>query len=208
VTAWGRDFTHYWLRVDAPIHSDETYLVGFYVDGSTTVPDIRCQFAQTDLSDDQMYESYIHFDGSYTTLKCDLDISVIHQYGMGHTVSGWDLELQNASGGGGGDSYYPSSRDGMTESLTPTGTEEGGKWDGDWATQGTGLALDAVEKTKGSYSIKATLTYNLDMSYLLDTPVIFVYGYGPQEPWLEFFSTMLVVVIIKMLLSVHLLGLR
>ena len=172
VTAWGRDFTHYWLRVDAPIHSDETYLVGFYVDGSTSIPDIRCQFAQTDLSEDQLYESYLYFNGSYTTLECDLDISVIHQYGMGHTVSGWNLELQNASGGGGGDSYYPSSRDGMTESLTPTGTEEGGRWDGDWATFGGVLALDAVEKTLGSYSIKTTVpSVNNNLDYTMDTPI-------------------------------------
>ena len=94
VTAWDQDFTHYWLKVDAPIYSDEHYLAVFYVETSTTVPGIRCQFAQTDVSDDQMFESYIYIDGSYDTIEADLDISVIHQYGMGHTVSGWEASFQ------------------------------------------------------------------------------------------------------------------
>ena len=93
VTAWDRDFTHYWLKVDAPIYSDEHYLAIFYVETSTTVPGIRCQYAQTDVSDDQMFESYIYIDGSYETIEADLDISVIHQYGMGHTVSGWEASF-------------------------------------------------------------------------------------------------------------------
>lgn len=93
VTAWDQDFTHYWLKVDAPIYSDEHYLAVFYVETSTTVPGIRCQFAQTDVSDDQMFESYIYIDGAYDTIEADLDISVIHQYGMGHTVSGWEAEF-------------------------------------------------------------------------------------------------------------------
>lgn len=91
VTAWERNFTHYWLKVDAPIYSDEHYLAVFYIETSTTIPGIRCQFAQTDVSDDQMFESYIYIDGSYETIEADLDISVIHQYGMGHTVSGWEV---------------------------------------------------------------------------------------------------------------------
>lgn len=169
VTAWGQNFTHYWLRVDAPIHSDETYLVGFYVDGSATVPGIRCQFAQTDLSEDQLYESYIHNDGSYTTLECDLDISVIHQYGMGHTVSGWDIEP--SGGGGGGDAYMPSNQDDMTDALSPTGTGDGGIWDGDWITFNMNLVTDGVTKTRGSNSIKGTSTNTPTYpEYTLDSP--------------------------------------
>lgn len=92
VTAWDQEMKYYWLRVDAPIHADETYLVAFLVDASITLPGIRCQFAQTDVSDDQVYESHYIIDGEYFTLEADLDISVIHQYGMGHTVSGWEIE--------------------------------------------------------------------------------------------------------------------
>lgn len=91
VTAWDQNFTFYWLKMDAPIYADEHYLVDFYVQTSTTVPGIRCLYAQTDVSDDQIFESNIHLGSSYTTIEADLDISVIHQFGMGHTVSGWDV---------------------------------------------------------------------------------------------------------------------
>lgn len=91
ITAWDQDLTFYWLRVDAPIHADAHYLVQWYINTSTTVEGIRCLFAQTDLSDDQIFESQFYFGDGIETVECDLDISVIHQYGMGHTVSGWEV---------------------------------------------------------------------------------------------------------------------
>jgi hypothetical protein len=92
VTAWERDWRFLWLRVDAPIHADETYLVQFYVWQTKPVPAIHCLFSQTDLSDDQILESQFDFGAGIEKMGCDLDISVIHQYGMGHTVGGWEIE--------------------------------------------------------------------------------------------------------------------
>jgi len=96
VTAWERDWRFLWLRVDSPIHADKTYLVQFYVWQTKPVPAIHCLFSQTDLSDDQILESQFDFGDGIEKMGCDLDISVIHQYGMGHTVGGWEV---GATGG-------------------------------------------------------------------------------------------------------------
>ena len=93
VTAWDRDWRFLWLRVDAPIHADETYLVQWYIQAAPTVPAIHCLFSQTDLSDDQIFESQFYFGDGIEKVGCDLDVSVIHQYGMGHTVGGWEVGL-------------------------------------------------------------------------------------------------------------------
>ena len=92
VTAWDYDYTFYWFRVDAPIHANEDYLIEFKVDGSSCPDGVLVQFSQTDVSDDHIFRSWFDFGDPYEA-GCDLDISVIHQYGMGHTVSGWEIDI-------------------------------------------------------------------------------------------------------------------
>ena len=179
VNAWDRNWTFIYNKVEAPIHSDTTYFAQWTILGGNLTEEggQHILMSQSDVGDDGRYYTNT-YSGEGIDLEADLDISVVHQYGMGHTVSGFQLKLRGTEEGG-GDTYYPSGRDDMTEDLHPSGTEDGGKWDGDWVTTGSGLAIDAVLKTLGSYSIKSTLLTTNHIQYTYDTHLdVTVYDYS------------------------------
>lgn len=91
VSAWDYDFNLTWLRVDAPIHSDQHYYVQFNI---TTPADSdplgqRILFSQSDVGEDKLWRTWTR-QGSDAIYGADLDLSVLHEYGMGHTVTGWE----------------------------------------------------------------------------------------------------------------------
>lgn len=110
ISAWDYDFNLTWLRVDAPIHSDQHYYAQFCI----TTPvnnDLlgqRVLYSQSDIGDDKFYRTWT-YQGSEAIYGADLDISVLHEYGMGHTVTGWKAAY--------GEVYYYDGFDG--EDGTP-----------------------------------------------------------------------------------------
>jgi len=162
ITAWDYDWSFVWARVDAPIHADETYLVDFEINttgGHDT--GILASFAQTDVGDDEIYQTIWYQNGTKRTVEADLDISVIHEYGMGYSVSGFEV-IHNAS------HFMPA--DDITEAVSPSGTDYGrGTWDGDWATQGVSVVVDNTDVVIGTNSIKGNdLDYGHRLRYTFD----------------------------------------
>ena len=188
-TAWNHTFNSTWVRVVAPIHGDDFYAVRWEMTNRSTWAEHWLRFSQNDIGDDRDFSTWVFYpNGTREFVEADLDFSVIHTNGHGYSV--WGTLIEQAGGGGGGDAYYPSSGDDMTESLTPTGTEEGGRWDGDWTSTGTGLAVDAVEKTLGSYSIKCQAgAANQGLFWGMDTSTD-VSGYDLFRVWVRTTSTM------------------
>lgn len=197
----GTNLSFLWLRVDAMIHADESYLVDWemwsaedHLEGEGK----RLTFTACDVGDNGIYKTWLKFNASTVLTECDLDVSVVHQYGIGHSVSGWPVEPPVADGGGGGDTgrYRPSDFDAMTDSLTPTGTVDGGIWDGDWATTGSAaVGLDAVKVVEGANSIRATtistndqLHYTLDVGFDVTDYDLLTFSYYPDTSTVRSFQ--------------------
>lgn len=96
VSAWGFEWDFVWLRVVAPIHSDESYYVRFVYSETGMTDGHEIMFSQTDVGDDQITKSWFYKD-EIVELEVDLDISVIHEYGMGYGVSGFEVPSENVS---------------------------------------------------------------------------------------------------------------
>jgi hypothetical protein len=192
VTAWNQSLNTTWLRVDAPIHSDTDYYVSWNITTPSNSDPLyqRLLMSQGDVGDNGIYKTFTYQDGTATDLDCDPDISVMHQYGMGHTVTGWNVTY--GSGGGGGGSSYPSDEDAMHESLSPTGTCDGGQWDGDWVAGARATAaLDSGTVHEGTYSIKITTSgtgggayydYKLDSAFDISSMETVNYWVYPADP--------------------------
>lgn len=171
----GTNLSFLWLRVDTMIHSDESYLVDWemwsaadHLEGEGK----RLAFTACDVGDNGIYKTWLKFNASTVLTECDLDVSVVHQFGIGHSVSGWPVVPPAADVGGGGPGrYMPSNYDDMTDALSPTGTGDGGVWDGDWDTAGPAEeTTDAVTKVEGAVSIKGyAIGTNAQLHYTLDT---------------------------------------
>jgi len=159
VTAWDYEWNFTWLRVVAPIHSDESYYVRFMYWHSDLPSGHEIMFVQTDVGDDQITKSWF-YRTEVLEFDADLDISVIHEYGMGYGVSGFEVPVSN----------LPFDRDFITESITPTGSTEG--LDGDWSSSGVSVQIDTGDKVVGTLSIKGNdVDYGQQMAYNLDSAI-------------------------------------
>lgn len=90
VTAWNFEWNFTWLRVVAPIHSDESYYARFVYWHADQPGGQELMFTQSDVGDDQILRSWF-YEGEVIEFNGDLDISVIHEYGMGYGVSGFEV---------------------------------------------------------------------------------------------------------------------
>ena len=119
-------------------------------------------FALTDTADDRISKTWYYSDDidEIFLVEADLDISVIHEFGMGYGVSGFEIPTI----------YLPSDEDFITESITPTGSTEG--LDGDWSSNGASVQIDAGDKVAGTLSIKGNdLDYDERVRYESDEPL-------------------------------------
>lgn len=121
VSAWDYDFNLTWLRVDAPIHSDQHYYVQFNI---TTPPNSdplgqRLMFSQSDVGDDKLWRTWTR-EGSDAIYGADLDLSVLHEYGMGHTVAGWEAGWGEVLSSDGFDGADTMPADAYSENITVT----------------------------------------------------------------------------------------
>lgn len=91
-TAWDRSFNSTWVRVYAPIHSDESYFVRWVIHLNSTLP-YMVRFQQVDVGDDYIYQSWVIWPHNSTSLEleADLDHAVLHTHGLGSAVSGINL---------------------------------------------------------------------------------------------------------------------
>lgn len=116
VTAWGRNWTFVWNRVEAPIHADSDYYVQWTITGGdTTGLGGQCGlFSPCDIGEDGRYWTFWHDAGGADEVDADLDLAVIHEYGLGDTVSGYPLVMRE---GGPGPSirFYSNITDGPDE---------------------------------------------------------------------------------------------
>ena len=172
-TAWNNTFNSTWVRVVAPIHGDDFYAVRWMVTNRTVRAQHWLRFSQNDIGDDRDFKTWAFYPGGTVDLVgADLDFSVLHTVGHGYSVWGTEIEQGEGEEGPGETwKYMPTNFDDMTDSLTPTGTGDGGIWDGDWGNTGSvNLALEGVDVIEGSYSISATnIASNNQVFYLLDT---------------------------------------
>jgi hypothetical protein len=89
-------YTHHmaWVRVIAPLHSDISYVYQWIISLPSTV---RVYMSLNDIGDDSIYRSWIETDDSgLTTADADLDCTVIHQYGIGDAVSGFEVAANSS----------------------------------------------------------------------------------------------------------------
>lgn len=140
-TDWNYSHHFVWVKVVAPLHSDNHYCYQYSLTGLT---EALFYFSQNDIGDDRIFKSWasgISDTGEF--LEADLDCTVIHQFGMGHAVSGFDVNVQEEI------EYF--------EDWENTGLDEGDSihgYDG-WSVSTGGSSvfeLDNAEKYNGNYS--------------------------------------------------------
>ena len=165
VEAWGENWTFIYNKVEAPIHSDTTYFAQWYIQGGDLSEEggQHILMSQADIGDDGRL--YTHaYDGSEKILEADLDISVIHQYGMGHTVSGYEVSASEGGEGGGGEPDIwgdPDDEDMITEAVHPSGTDH----DGDWSGLLSGIAHLGVSSIYSQPSSGQFIRYQYDTAW-------------------------------------------
>lgn len=94
ITAWNYSFNFIWVRVVAPLHSDESYVYRWrYSD--LHAEKVRVMYSQCDIGDDHFYKSWFKPGTGYAQkyFPADYDCSIIHEYGMGEGVSGFDIGI-------------------------------------------------------------------------------------------------------------------
>jgi hypothetical protein len=167
----GTNLTFLWLRVDAMVHADASYLVDWEVWSETaTLEGVgkRLMFTGCDVGDNGIYKTWLKFNSTAVLVGCDLDVSVVHQFGIGHSVSGWPVVPPAAGGGGGSDVWGdPDDEDMITESTHPTGTDH----DGDWTASVGTTATTGTDPHAGSLSVYdgTVLPLNGYLLYTYDT---------------------------------------
>jgi len=94
-TAWGWEWNLTWFRVVAPIHSDESYYVRWMYWHSEMDDGQQIMLAQTDTGDDHINTTWYYSDDAdeISIVGMDMDMSVIHEYGMGYAVSGVEVPV-------------------------------------------------------------------------------------------------------------------
>jgi len=109
-TSWdNHTFNSTWVRVAAPIHGDDSYAFRWEVTNRSTYYEHWVRLAQNDIGGDRIYTTWLFYpNGTRYFLNADLDVSVLHVFGMGHSVWGdtaenvvddpviqWDVQLRD-----------------------------------------------------------------------------------------------------------------
>ncbi len=94
-TAWNYSHHWVWVKVVAPLHSDEAYA---YKWSLGPVSAVRPYYSLGDVGDDGLFRSWIYASSGTPMQLCeaDLDCSVVHQYGMGDAVSGFNVNASSS----------------------------------------------------------------------------------------------------------------
>jgi len=88
---WGDNHTWAWVRVVAPLHSDEHYAYQWTVTSTPTA--VRVYYSLNDIGDDSIYKSWVYTSTEgWVEGVVDIDCSVVHQFGMGYSVSGLEFD--------------------------------------------------------------------------------------------------------------------
>ena len=91
-TAWGFEFNLTWVRVVAPVHADRSYYYRFYVQQEYNDAGLLAMWSSGDIGDDSVNRSWFAMPPAEPeTVDGDLDLAVVHQYGMGAAVSGFNV---------------------------------------------------------------------------------------------------------------------
>ena len=91
-TAWNHTFNSTWLRVAAPLHGDEFYAFRWEITNRSTWYEHWIRISQNDIGEDKAFTTWIFYpDGTRDFLAADLDVSVIHTFGMGYSTWGDEI---------------------------------------------------------------------------------------------------------------------
>ena len=93
-TEWNYSHKMAWVRVVAPLHSDISYVYQWTL--SLVSSFVRIYMSLNDIGEDSIYKSWIQTDSGANIADADLDCSVIHQYGMGDAVSGFEVAANSS----------------------------------------------------------------------------------------------------------------
>lgn len=92
-TAWEHQFNSTWVRVNTQIYGGESYAIRWEMTNRSTWAKHWLRLSQNDMADDGVFNTWLFYpNGTRDNISADLDISVLHTYGMGYSVSGNEID--------------------------------------------------------------------------------------------------------------------